>query len=242
MENNKNTRILIGLVAVAALAAGSLYYSLGDRTEAPMGNEEPSPSGMTEENTELNGEPNSSGGGTMDGGSASSGNGPTTSSEQDTSEENDLRKPTIPTNEYTVYHGFTAEFEGASEPVSAEVGEVVVGYEWEAMFPSPLFATVSLPEWDASGSDEYTVEVWNDDSSSYEVLGKFRSGVEITFPREGFYGGRIFKVTGIDPNLRICPGDRSFNWNVSFTFESEMGLIRTPITQALPAGETCTLR
>ena len=151
--------------------------------------------------------------------------------------------PTIETTPYTAYLGFAKDIDGASEPAAEEVGEVVVGYEWEALVNSQLFASMVLPVFDPSDeSAEYDIEVWNEESQSYEVLGNFPAGEEVDFPREGFAGATRFKVTGIDPALRICPGDRSFTWDARFTFEGELGLIRTPIIEPLLGGQTCRLR
>lgn len=164
--------------------------------------------------------------------------------EQDSTTEKSILEPNIITTPYSVYIGFATDVGTSSEEVlQQEVGEVVVGYEWEVLFRSPMFSTVVLPAWDLSNEGqqkEYTVQVWDEDS--YMLLGNYTSFEEIKFPREGLRGASRFKVTGIDPALRICPGDRSFIWDVRFTFEGQLGLIRTPITQDLPQGETCRIR
>jgi len=145
---------------------------------------------------------------------------------------------------YSVYIGFASSVGTSSQSVlQQEVSHVVVGYEWEALPFSPMFSTAILPNWDDSEEGKqkaYTVHVWDEDS--YTVLGTFSSADEIKFPREGLRGASRFKVTGIDPELRICPGDRSFTWDMRFTLEGQLGLIRTPITQDLPQNETCRMR
>lgn len=156
-----------------------------------------------------------------------------------------IAKPTIPTSPYTVYIGFAAQVGTSSaELMNKAVGEAVVGYEWEALPWSQVFDSVVLPDWDEQG--EYEVLVWETDeegkNGSYTSLGTFSEGDTVQFPREGFAGALRFKVLGIDPALRICPGDRSFNWQAAFTFEGNLGLVRTPITKKLPAGELCELR
>lgn len=159
-------------------------------------------------------------------------------------EEISIEFPTVTPTLYSIYIGLAKDLDTATEtPEPAEVNEVVVGYEWEVLLGSPFFATIALPEWDPENqSATYAVSVWDDLSQSYMLLDSYHSKTEIEFPRDGFAGARVFKVTGIDPDLRICPSDRSFTWDARFTFEGDLGLVRTPITQKLPEGETCRLR
>jgi cytoskeletal protein RodZ len=165
---------------------------------------------------------------------------PTISEVTETQEENTL-KPSISTTPYSVYIGFATDIGTSSAALmGAETGEVVTGYEWEALPGSQLFSDITLPLWGSSEA-RYTVQVWDEELETYTVLGDFPSGVEIEFPRDDFVGPSRLKITGIDPALRICPGDRSFSWDVRFTFAGEMGLVRTPITQTLSLGETCEL-
>lgn len=160
-----------------------------------------------------------------------------------TPEEPEKVVPSIETTSHTVYIGFAEDIEGATEPTAEEVNEVVVGYEWEALPRSQMFASVILPEWDTENTEaEYLVESWDEETESYISLGAFPFGEEINFPRDGFVGSTRFKVTGIDPKLRICPGERSFTWVTRFTFDGRRGLVRTPITEILPPGQTCTLK
>lgn len=152
--------------------------------------------------------------------------------------------PSILTTPYSVYLGFASEFGTSSEAVlKEEVPKTVIGYEWESL-GIVMFDSVVLPAWDPNSAGEYEVSVWNEESNTYEALGTFSSGEEVQFPRNQLEGPRRFKVMGIDPALRICPGDRSFNWSVKFTFNADMGLVRTPITQdllTLPP-ENCRMR
>jgi len=156
--------------------------------------------------------------------------------------EGNVLAPNIPISPYTVYIGFAEEIGMSNSAfMGLEVGEAVIGYEWEALPGGQLFATVMLPKW-SEEDEEYEVHVWNEETGSYDVLGTYPAGEEIEFPTEGFVGPSRFKVTGIDPALRICPGDRSFNWALRFTFEGRLGLVRIPITQELAPGETCQMR
>ena len=144
---------------------------------------------------------------------------------------------------YAVYLGFASSVGTSSESfMRQEVSEVVVGYEWEALTKSPTFTTVVLPQWDSSDAGlekEYVVHVWDRETESFVFFGNFPPAEDIKLPREGLLATQKFRVTGIDPSLRICPGDRSFTWQLRFAVEGEFGLVRTPITQALPSGETC---
>jgi hypothetical protein len=79
----------------------------------------------------------------------------------------------------------------------------------------------------------YEVYVWDRESGAYVLQGEYPAGQEIEFPREGARGANKFKVLGIDPGLRICPGDRHFNWEARFTLPGSVGLVRTPIVQEL---------
>ena len=161
------------------------------------------------------------------------------------SERGKVQEPSITISPYSVYIGFATSVGTSSKSLmQKEVSEVVIGYEWEALPPSPMFSTITLPEWDASEQGqqkEYAVYIF--DENSYTLLGSYTSSEDIKFPRDGLQGASRFKITGIDPALGICPGDRSFTWeNVRFTFEGPLGLIRTPITQDLSSGETCHRR
>lgn len=228
MKNKQHLRAL-GVAIILILIISGVYYI--SRTQQPVTesmNEPPQEQSNDSEQSEMTE-------GSVSG--VESGN----DIEGNTGEDNNVQTPSIDITPYTVFLGFTEDFDIASEPASGKVDKAVVGYEWEAIFPSPLFATISLPAWDTSGTT-YTVSTWNEDTASYEHLGQFPAGEEIEFPREGFLGARKFKVTGIDPALRICPGDRVFTWDARFTFEGDIGLIRTPITENLPDGETCQIR
>jgi len=128
-----------------------------------------------------------------------------------------------------------------------EVGKAVVGYEWEAVDLSPPFDSVSLPQWDPKDTDlstRYEVHVWENGATGYTVLGSYPTGEEINFPREDLNGPHRFKVLGIDPKLRICPGDRSFTWSFRLTYPDikRTAVVRTPITVDLPQGEKCEMR
>jgi hypothetical protein len=141
--------------------------------------------------------------------------------------------PSITLTPYTVYLGFATRYGTSSRELMGYEGtQVVVGYEWESLPDSPMFDSVELPQWGEEDT-EYEIEVWDDGAAAYVLLGEFPAGEEVQFPRDGLNGPRKFKVTGISPTLRICPGDRSFNWQVRFTFPWDIGLVRTPITQDL---------
>ena len=164
--------------------------------------------------------------------------------EQDSPKEENVPKPSIVVTPYSVYIGFATSMGTSSESLmKTEVSKVVIGYEWEALPWSPMFSTVTLPEWDVSKEGqqkEYSVYIW--DKDSHVLLGGYTLLKDIKFSRDGLRGASRFKVTGINPALGICPGDRSFTWSVRFTFLGTLGLIRTPITQDLPQGETCRMR
>lgn len=154
--------------------------------------------------------------------------------------------PTIPLTPYTVYLGKAVAF-GTSSPLlmGQELGQAVIGYEWESVDPSPMFDSVSLPQWDSADTqlqNTYEVYVWDDTKSQYVLLGAYPRGQEIQFPREKQNGPRKFKVLGINPALRICPGDRSFTWSFRLTSLAPMSIVRTPVVQTLPFPETCQMR
>lgn len=139
--------------------------------------------------------------------------------------------PSIGLSPYSIYIGFAVRFGTSSEAVlNKEVSQMVVGYEWEALPGSPLFDSVELPQWGAPDA-QYEVQVWDEASSTYLSLGSHPAGEEVEFPRDGLIGPSKFKVLGISPALRVCPGDRSFTWKVRFTFGGNVGLVRTPLTQ-----------
>lgn len=154
----------------------------------------------------------------------------------------ELLKPSIAVTPYTVYMGFAKDIEGAAPPSEKAGNEVVVGYEWEALPNSQMFASVVLPAWDPENRKRrYTLDSWDAEAGVYLRLGKFPSGQEIDFPRKEFVGSTRFRVLGIDPALGICPGDRSLSWDARFTFDGQLGLVRTPITETLAAESTCQL-
>lgn len=157
-----------------------------------------------------------------------------------------IKPPKIATTSYSVYIGFASEVGTSSAGLmNKEVNEAVIGYEWEALPNSQLFASVVLPTWDDSKDgdrNEYEVFTYNEEKESYESLGKFPKEIEIDFPRDGLIGPSRFRVTGISPDLLICPGDRSFNWDIRFTFDGQPGLVRTPITQKLLFWQKCKMR
>ncbi len=159
---------------------------------------------------------------------------------------NKLISVNIATTSYSVFLGFAVNVGTSSaDLMTREVREAVIGYEWEALSESQLFASVVLPEWDTTkeGEDtEYKVEAWDSEKSEYILVGQFPSLEEVDFPRDGLIGPSRFKVTGINSNLLICPGDRSFNWDIRFTFGGQLGLVRTPITQKLSFWQKCEMR
>jgi hypothetical protein len=153
--------------------------------------------------------------------------------------------PRTITTPYTVYLGYATEF-GTSSPevLQKEVAKVVVGYEWEALPDSAMFDSITIPMFDPNEGHDYKVHVWDREADRYILLGEYEAGRPVEFPREDLNGPRRFKVLGIDPGLRLCPGDRSFTWSFRFTFPVSWGVIRTPITQdllVLPP-ETCRMR
>lgn len=154
--------------------------------------------------------------------------------------------PSIATSIYTVYIGFAASFGTSSEAVMRqEVSKAVIGYELEALPESPTFDSATLPRWDPSEAGlekKYEVYLWDENTNTYQLFGSYPALEEIQFPREGFKGQTRFKVLGIPPALRVCPGDRSFNWAARFTLPLQLGLVRTPITQELLPWETCRMR
>ncbi len=153
--------------------------------------------------------------------------------------------PAIATTPFSVYIGKATAF-GTSSPtlMGQEVSQVVVGYEWESLASSPMFDSVSLPQWDPAdtGAQKYQVYIWNEEENSYRLLGAYPVGQEIQFPRDDLNGPRRFKVLGINPALLVCPGDRSFVWSFRLTYPGSMSIVRTPITEPLPVSQTCEMR
>lgn len=227
----KNKNILLLIVVIGALAVAGAYYIFGPSPAAPTPDEQQS----------IQSETTAEASGNIKDNAADS----DTATELETSEvpeEQVAVVPSIVTTPYSVYIGFAADIGTSSaDLMDEEVDEVVIGYEWEALPGSQMFATVLFPLWDQTET-EYTLQVWNEESVSYEVFGSYPSGEEIEVPHTGLIGTSRFKVTDIDPALRICPGDRSFTWEVRFTFDGSLGLVRTPITQKLPTGEMCQMR
>ncbi|MDP4020461.1 MAG: hypothetical protein Q8P58_00245 [Candidatus Adlerbacteria bacterium] len=154
--------------------------------------------------------------------------------------------PTITTTPYSVYLGGAAAFGTSSEALMREeVSQVVIGYEWESLISSPMFDSATLPQWDPNDTNFqniYEVYVWDLETNGYILLGEYPAGTEIQFPRDGLTGPYKFKVLGIDPVLRVCPGDRSFTWSMRFTFPGDISIVRTPITQNLLFSEKCQMR
>ena len=245
---NKYIFWISGIVIVAALVVFGVRYVSDDQ---PIDSQNESSTTTQTVTTTLSQSPSSQEDRT-DNGTISEREGES-NAVQEASKKRAIPEPSIAISPYSVYIGFATSVGTSSESLmQKEVSKVVIGYEWEALLWSPMFSTVTLPEW-AVGPEhsegilsedgqqkEYSVYVW--DKDSYILLGDYSLSDEIKFPRDGLRGASRFKFTGIDPALGICPGDRSFTWNVRFTFSGTLGLIRTPITQDLPQGETCRMR
>jgi hypothetical protein len=107
---------------------------------------------------------------------------------------------------------------------------IVIGYEWISDPDSPNFASVQLPFWGMLEFEdftdrEYTVEIWNDDNYSFFKTGTLLE--EVIFPDDGV---QRFKVTGINTDLRICPGDKSkYTWGLKFSSDGIFRGKRIPI-------------
>lgn len=158
-----------------------------------------------------------------------------------TTTEGETISPEIETNEYSVYLGFAEKLNPNEEMEATEVPYIVTGYEWEALLPGPGFGSITLPVWDTENKKTtYTVEGW--EFEEYTTIGDFKANEKIDLPQETLGGFRRLKVTGIDPELKVCPTDRSFTWGSQFSFSGDFGLVRTPIIEPLPAGELCELR
>ena len=83
--------------------------------------------------------------------------------------------------------------------------EVVVGYIWQ--WDNAKIAKITLPAWGKSSdaeylSREYTIDIW--DGNDFVFYTKTPPLREVTFPEGGVH---TIRVTGIDFQYGICPGD-----------------------------------
>ncbi|MCA9354749.1 MAG: hypothetical protein KC877_04480 [Candidatus Kaiserbacteria bacterium] len=106
--------------------------------------------------------------------------------------------------------------------------DITVGYIWRSFEGSPKFKSLRIPIWDFSAMEnEYQVDVWNGNSFVFYKNAKPLAD-EIIFPEGGV---SQFRVTGIDPEYGICPGERSrFTWMVTFATDGTFNGERVPIT------------
>jgi hypothetical protein len=112
---------------------------------------------------------------------------------------------------------------------------VVIGYELELVGDSNTFTSVTIPDF-TNGQAEKTkqYELFSYEDDKYRSLGKFNAGEKINLSD---YKVKRLKLTGIDKNLKICPADRGFFWQVTFEKPEILDMVRTPITEDLSAAE-----
>lgn len=118
------------------------------------------------------------------------------------------------------------------------VPEVAIGYVWSSDEGSPKFKSVMIPIYSLQKEyldDLYLIEIWDGDKfvsfKSTPVL------TEVTFPEGGV---SKFRVTGLSPDLSICPGARGYTWAIKFVSEGTFKGDMLPITQDVSAqGKTC---
>lgn len=142
----------------------------------------------------------------------------------------------------------TSQTEGGiimGEPIGPALkeSEVAIGYEWSSPEGSPKFSVVQMPLWGLNQDMNamnvlYTIEIWN----GYEFVFFKESTImnEIIFPEGGV---SKFRVTGINPDYLICPGERGvFPWGIKFASDGIFTGERRTLTKDLSSeGKTCRL-
>lgn len=117
--------------------------------------------------------------------------------------------------------------------------QVVAGYLWHSYKGSPNFLSVSLPRLGIYvGKDDsktkYTIDIW--DGNQFTFYAEALPGEEVVFPQGGVYE---FRVTGIDPEFKICPGDRGYIWGIKFVSSGRFEGARIPLGRKKDAGKVC---
>ncbi len=123
-----------------------------------------------------------------------------------------------------------------------EIHKVVVGYEWISNPGSPKFASTTIPMfWFSEDSNweekEYGVYIWQEDD--YVFYKSIKSTGSVSFPSGGI---SKFKVIGIDPKHRVCPGARGYMFAMYFTESGMFDGVRVPITELSPSNLPCKKR
>ena len=118
--------------------------------------------------------------------------------------------------------------------------EVVIGYVWTSYDGSPRFSSVMVPIFSIDQehlNDQYSIEIW--DGSKFVFYKNTTMLKEVTFPSGGV---TKFRVTGISPDLSICPGTRGYTWGIKFvtagTFKGDQLSITKDVSSE---GKTCRI-
>lgn len=90
----------------------------------------------------------------------------------------------------------------------------------------PLFRDIQTPIVQAENlQQEYTVDIW--ENNQYSFFGKIKQREVLVFPESGI---EKFRVTGISPELKLCPATRNIFWGLKFTRDGKVNIDKRPIT------------